>query len=108
MTTKNESAHYWYETQERALAPGIADGWPLVIPAPHSKNGRLVRRSGDPGELLAVAVKVLNALYGPAECTHGNEGDEDICDGCAFTREKAVGLVASELRAAIAKAEGKA
>lgn len=34
----------YYVTQERAMAPGIADGWPEVIPAPHSKNGRLVRR----------------------------------------------------------------
>lgn len=35
---------YWYETQERAFAPGIADGWPAVIKAPHTKHGRLVRR----------------------------------------------------------------
>ncbi len=34
----------YYVTEERAFAPGIADGWPAVIPAPHSKNGRLVRR----------------------------------------------------------------
>jgi hypothetical protein len=44
---------YWYETQERAFAPNIADGWPMVIAAPHTKNGRLVRRDGDPAELLA-------------------------------------------------------
>ena len=35
---------YWYECQESAFAPGIADGWPEVIPAPHTANGRLVRR----------------------------------------------------------------
>ena len=34
----------YYITQERAFAPGIADGWPDVIPAPHTKNGRLVKR----------------------------------------------------------------
>ena len=34
----------YYLTQERAMAPGIADGWPDVIPAPHTKNGRLVKR----------------------------------------------------------------
>ena len=34
----------YYVTQERAFAPGIADGWPKVIPAPHTKNGRLVQR----------------------------------------------------------------
>lgn len=36
---------FYYVTQERAFAPGIADGWPEVIPAPHTKNGRLVRRT---------------------------------------------------------------
>ncbi len=35
---------YWYECQESAMAPGIADGWPKVIPAPHTPHGRLVRR----------------------------------------------------------------
>lgn len=35
----------FYITQERAFAPGIADGWPEVIPAPHTPNGRLVRLS---------------------------------------------------------------
>jgi len=34
----------YYVPQERAMAPGIADGWPPVIAAPHTKNGRLVRR----------------------------------------------------------------
>lgn len=44
---------YWYQTEERAFAPGIGDGWPAVIKAPHTKNARLVRKSGDPAELLA-------------------------------------------------------
>lgn len=66
-------------------------------------NARLIAAAPD---LLAASVNLLDALYGPRECTHGNDGDEDICDGCAFQREKAAGLVASELRAAIAKAEG--
>lgn len=35
----------YYETQERAMAPGIADGWPKIIAAPHTKNGRLVQLS---------------------------------------------------------------
>jgi len=35
----------FYETQERAFAPGVADGWPEIIPAPHTKNGRLKRLS---------------------------------------------------------------
>ena len=34
----------YYLTEERAMAPGIADGWPYVIKAPHTKNGRLVKR----------------------------------------------------------------
>lgn len=39
------SETYWYQCQERAMAPGIGDGWPEIIPAPHTKNARLVRRS---------------------------------------------------------------
>lgn len=35
----------YYITQERAMAPGIAHGWPDMIPAPHTKNGRLVKRT---------------------------------------------------------------
>ena len=57
-----QTPHYWYETQERAFAPGIADGWPKVIPAPHTKNGRLVRRDGDPSDLLAALKEVLEGL----------------------------------------------
>lgn len=34
----------YYICQERAFAPNIADGWPKAIPAPHTKNGRLVMR----------------------------------------------------------------
>ena len=43
----------YYITQERAMAPGIADGWPEVIPAPHTPHGRLVRRQFDRAALLA-------------------------------------------------------
>lgn len=42
----------YYVTQERAFAPGIAAGWPEVIPAPHTQNGRLVRCS--PQECKAI------------------------------------------------------
>ena len=34
----------YYICQEMAFAPSIADGWPSVIPAPHSRSGRLVLR----------------------------------------------------------------
>ena len=53
---------YWYQTQERAFAPDIAKGWPEVIAAPHTKNGRLVRQDGDPSELLAAAKRALTFL----------------------------------------------
>lgn len=39
---------YYYECQERAMAPGIGDGWPEFIKAPHTKHARLVRIEGDP------------------------------------------------------------
>lgn len=35
----------YYVTQEKAMAPGIADGWPEIIKAPHTKNGRLKKLS---------------------------------------------------------------
>jgi len=34
------------------MVPGIADGWPETIAAPHTRNGRLVRRFV-PSSLLA-------------------------------------------------------
>ena len=55
------SEQTWYRTEERAFAPGIAEGWPTVIPAPHSKHGRLVRQSGDPDRLHAI-------IQGCAQC----------------------------------------
>lgn len=58
-------------------------------------------------DLLAASRKMLDATLGPRDCTHDMVGDEDICDGCAFEREKAIGLVANEMRAAIQKAEGQ-
>jgi hypothetical protein len=57
---------FWYQTQERAFAPGIGDGWPPVVKAPHTKNARLVRRDGDPSELLAAlkaALPFVAAVY---------------------------------------------
>lgn len=39
--TKKTDGPVYYEAQEKALAPGIADGWPATIRAPHTKNGRL-------------------------------------------------------------------
>ena len=49
---------YWYECQERAMAPRIADGWPEIIPAPHTPNGRLVRREmPSPDEIAAAEAR---------------------------------------------------
>lgn len=33
----------FYVAEEAAFAPGIAAGWPAIIPAPHTKRGRLVK-----------------------------------------------------------------
>lgn len=38
---------------------------PEVIKAPHSKNGRLVRRNGDPSELLAACKALVAGTYAP-------------------------------------------
>lgn len=54
-----EGLTIYYETQERAFAPGIANGWPQIIPAPHTKNGRLRRLT--PDECRAIHA----ALYNP-------------------------------------------
>lgn len=59
---RHSQRSFWYQAQERAMAPGIADGWPEVIKAPHSPHGRLVRRNGDPSELLS-ALTALVADY---------------------------------------------
>ncbi len=79
-------SRYWYETQERAMAPGIADGWPEIIKAPHTKNGRLVRRDGDPLELLAALKAYVSACH-----------DQGIN----------LGPITGNAEAAIAKAEGR-
>ena len=34
------------------MAPGIGDGWPEVIPAPHTPNARLKRMDGDPAKTI--------------------------------------------------------
>ncbi len=80
---------YWYETQERAMAPGIADGWPEIIKAPHTKNGRLVRRDGNPSDLLA-ALKLAESVYRQNVVAEGESSS-----------------VLNAMRAAIAKAEGR-
>lgn len=90
---------YWYQTQERAFAPGISDGWPETIPAPHSKNGRLVRMVGDPVDLLAAARNALTRL--------DREDAERRAAGTPAAHDGVVGSVNDQLRAAIAKAEGR-
>ena len=64
---------YWYQCQERAMAPCISDGWPPIIDAPHTPNGRLKRMEGDPlariaelearnAELEGVALKTADGV----------------------------------------------
>jgi hypothetical protein len=54
---------YYYECQEMAMAPGIGDGWPAVINAPHTKNARLVRREGDPSAIIAALRSEKDTAY---------------------------------------------
>lgn len=48
LTDAESEPVFWYRTEERAFAPGIADGWPTIIPAPHTPHGRLIRVEGSP------------------------------------------------------------
>ena len=46
----------YYIAEERAFAPGIAEGWPRFIPAPHTKNGRLRRATEAEAALIDAAL----------------------------------------------------
>jgi hypothetical protein len=93
---------YWYECQERAMAPGVADGWPKIIPAPHTPNGRLVRQeSPTPNEVAAVAARgvergiemVRHQIHEMR--LHKSTDAEDACDrALAAFRAEAEGGVA--------------
>jgi hypothetical protein len=67
-------------------------------------DARLIAAAPD---LYAAALKMLDTLYGHLDCTHDNVGDEDLCDGCLYKREKARGDAASDMRRAVDKAEGR-
>lgn len=71
---------YWYRCQERAMAPGIADGWPKIIPAPHTPNGRLVRVEGDPDKEITQLRAHLAAQLAEsrAECERLREALERV------------------------------
>lgn len=79
---------YWYECQERAMAPGIADGWPEVIPAPHTPNGRLVRREcASPMDELEKLREVVSRLPKTADGVPFTQGDTvwfAVDDGDSF------------------------
>ena len=71
----------YYIAQEIAMAPGIADGWPDVIPAPHTSNGRLVKKEGNPSEILSENKKLRETLEWyekkVSDCNrYGSEGDQ--------------------------------
>lgn len=90
-------SHYWYETQERAFAPGIVRDWPDVIRQPRKlPHGRLVRRDGDPRQWKAERDDLLDALR--AFC-----GDYEATPTTSDTSLKAAYLHALTV---IAKAEG--
>lgn len=59
---RGKDGPFWYETQERAMAPGSGDGWPTVIRPQHSGNARLVRCSGDPKKAFAACQIALDRL----------------------------------------------
>lgn len=52
---------YYYQSQERVFAPGIAGEWPKVMPKPDNQNGRLVRCDGL-HDLLVDADSELSAI----------------------------------------------
>jgi len=58
---------YWYQCQEQSMAPGIGDGWPEIIPAPHTPNARLKRMEGDPTSELATLRARVAELEGVVE-----------------------------------------
>lgn len=60
---------YYYQSQEKAFAPGIAGEWPKVMPKPDNQNGRLVRCDGLQ-ELLISADSELSAI------AHGRPADK--------------------------------
>ncbi|MBO6739025.1 MAG: hypothetical protein JJ916_04110 [Phycisphaerales bacterium] len=67
---------YWYQCQERAMAPGSSDGWPEIIPAPHTPNARLKRVEGDPVAMIDWLHKEITALKERAVAVV-NAWDED-------------------------------
>lgn len=54
-------ATWYYQSQEKAFAPGIAGEWPEVMPKPGNANGRLVRCDGLQ-ELMVAADSELSAI----------------------------------------------
>lgn len=65
----------------------------------------IVRACNSHDDLLAALNGVVAAARLPPVCPHDNE--PDICDGCAFAMENAIGAAINVARAAIAKAEGR-
>lgn len=60
------------------MAPHIADGWPEVIPAPHTPNGRLIRREGPSPDDAASRIRELEAALATARAEGVREGIERV------------------------------
>lgn len=58
------------------MAPGSSDGWPEIIPAPHTPNARLKRVEGDPVAMIDWLHKEITALKERAVAVV-NAWDED-------------------------------
>lgn len=54
-------ATWYYQSQEKAFAPGISGEWPEVMAKPDNANGRLVRCDGLQ-ELMVAADSELSAI----------------------------------------------
>lgn len=83
----------WYETQERAMAPGSGDGWPKIIRPQHSGNARLVRRGGSP----EVWINILNDCDSEMSAiAAGRPADKDACKKLADQIRTAIVMFARE------------
>lgn len=112
MTTKFTTGPWRYEAVSDACRVVIGQGRQRIIlarlapkqlrEAETTANAHLISAAPDLYEALN---RMVEAAVLQPECAHSRE--PDLCDDCAFEREKSIGLAASAARAALAKAEGR-